>query len=52
MSKMYHIGLEDSLNVKYAILPGDPGRVEKIAEYLDEPQKIAERSTFSSEDAS
>lgn len=48
MSKMYHIGLEDSLNVKYAILPGDPGRVEKIAEYLDEPQKIAESREYTS----
>lgn len=48
MSKMYHIGLDDSLNVKYAILPGDPGRVAKIAEYLDEPKKLAESREYTS----
>lgn len=48
MSKMYHIGLDDSLNVKYAILPGDPGRVAKIAEYLDESKKLAESREYTS----
>ena len=35
--KMYHIGLtkEDIKNAKYAILPGDPGRVEIIAKFLN-----------------
>ncbi len=35
---MYHIGLkkEDIKGAKYAILPGDPGRVQKIAEQLEE----------------
>lgn len=35
MEKLYHIGLDDTHGAKYAILPGDPGRVEKIASYLD-----------------
>ena len=38
MEPLYHIGFDDSHGAKYAILPGDPGRVEKIAQYLDEPQ--------------
>lgn len=35
MEKMYHIGFDDTHGAKYAILPGDPGRVEKIASHLD-----------------
>lgn len=37
MEPMYHIGFDDSHGAKYAILPGDPARVEKIAKYLDNP---------------
>ncbi|MFA7637492.1 MAG: uridine phosphorylase [Monoglobales bacterium] len=37
MDKLYHIGLEENPGAEYAILPGDPGRVEKIAKYLDNP---------------
>ena len=35
MEKQYHIGFDDTHGAKYAILPGDPGRVEKIASHLD-----------------
>ncbi len=38
MEKMYHIGFDDEHGAKYAILPGDPGRVEKIARMLDNPR--------------
>ena len=40
--KMYHIGLskEDIKGAKYAILPGDPGRVSKIAEQLENPKML------------
>lgn len=38
MEKLYHIGLDNTHGAKYAILPGDPGRVEKIAQYLDNPK--------------
>lgn len=38
MEKMYHIGFDDTHGARYAILPGDPGRVEKIAQYLDNPR--------------
>lgn len=45
---LYHIGLKDNINAKYAILPGDPGRVEKIAQYLDDPQKIGDNREYRS----
>lgn len=35
MEKMYHIGFDNSHRAKYAILPGDPARVETIASHLD-----------------
>ena len=40
--KQYHIKLssKDIEGAKYAILPGDPGRVGKIAKYLENPKKI------------
>ncbi len=38
MEKLYHIDIDDSHGAKYAILPGDPGRVEKIAQYFDNPR--------------
>ncbi|MCL2762162.1 MAG: nucleoside phosphorylase [Treponema sp.] len=38
MEKQYHIDFDDSHGALYAILPGDPGRVEKIAAYLDNPR--------------
>jgi uridine phosphorylase len=38
MEKLYHVGFDDSHGASYAILPGDPGRVEKIAAYLENPR--------------
>ena len=38
MEKQYHIGFDGSHGATYAILPGDPGRVEKIASFLDNPR--------------
>ena len=48
--KMYHIGLskEDIKGAKYAILPGDPGRVPKIASHLTNPKKIAVNREYTS----
>ncbi len=37
---LYHIKLSKENTAKYAILPGDPGRVEKIATLLDNPKPI------------
>ncbi|QNM04805.1 uridine phosphorylase [Qiania dongpingensis] len=48
MDKMYHIGLDDSHGAKYAILPGDPGRVEKIAGYLQNPVFLGQNREYTS----
>lgn len=37
---MYHINLSEKDGAKYAILPGDPGRVKKIAAFLDSPKHV------------
>ena len=49
-STMYHIGLkkEDIKGAKYAILPGDPGRVPKIAACLDNPVKLTVSREYTS----
>lgn len=44
--KQYHIGLERGDIGKYVILPGDPKRCEKIAQYLDNPRLVADRREF------
>jgi len=38
MEKLYHVDFDDTHGAEYAILPGDPGRVEKIASRLDNPR--------------
>ncbi|WP_317853700.1 nucleoside phosphorylase [Chakrabartyella piscis] len=35
-----HIQLDDSHGVKYAIMPGDPARLDRIAPFLDDVQEI------------
>lgn len=35
MNELYHIGFPENPHAEYAILTGDPGRVEKIAQYLE-----------------
>ncbi len=47
---MYHIGLskKDIKGAKYAILPGDPGRVPKIAACLDDAVKIGQNREYTS----
>jgi uridine phosphorylase len=44
--KIYHLAIAQSINAQYAILPGDPGRVEKIAAYLQSPVKLAQNREF------
>lgn len=48
--KMYHIGLskEDIEGATIAIMPGDPARVEKIAQYLDSFKKLAVSREYTS----
>lgn len=36
-----HIHLDETLNARYAILPGDPARVERIARQLENAEELA-----------
>ncbi len=38
MPKQYHIALDKGQVGEYVILPGDPGRCEKIAKYFEDPK--------------
>lgn len=44
--KQYHIALNEGNVGAYCILPGDPGRCAKIAEYLDSPALMAQNREF------
>ena len=46
--KQPHIWLDESLNVRYAILPGDPRRAERIASHMSEVEDLGmNRAYFS-----
>lgn len=42
----YHIGLNKGDVGKYVILPGDPKRCKKIAQYFDDPKLIADNREY------
>ena len=42
----YHIGLKSGDVGEYVLLPGDPKRCEKIAQYFDNPQLVADRREY------
>jgi uridine phosphorylase len=44
--KQYHIGLKEGDVGKYVILPGDPKRCAKIAQYFENPQLVADNREF------
>ena len=44
--KEYHIQLEKGDVGRYVLLPGDPGRVPKIAAYLDKAEKVAQNREY------
>ncbi|MEW6717418.1 MAG: uridine phosphorylase [Chloroflexota bacterium] len=46
MMRQYHIQLKEGDVGRYVLLPGDPGRCEKIASYFDEPQFIAQNREY------
>ncbi|MEG0019872.1 MAG: uridine phosphorylase, partial [Oscillospiraceae bacterium] len=48
--KLYHINLSkaDIEGAKYAILPGDPGRVPKIAAFFENSKKIGQNREYTS----
>ncbi len=44
--KEFHIDVAKGEVGRYVILPGDPGRCEKIANYLDNPVKVASNREY------
>ena len=46
MNKQYHIDCTEQDIGRYCILPGDPGRCEKIAAYFEGPVKTAQNREF------
>ena len=44
--KEFHIQTTPEIVGKYVILPGDPGRCEKIAKYFDHAEKVAQNREF------
>ncbi|MCL1805626.1 MAG: nucleoside phosphorylase [Clostridiales bacterium] len=46
MEKLYHIGIDDAHGAKLALLPGDPGRVEKIAQKLANPRFYSQKREY------
>ena len=44
--KQAHILLEENLGIKYAIMPGDPGRIRRIAEHLKDMQQLENNREF------
>ena len=45
-AKQYHIGTGKDDIGQYVILPGDPGRCEKIAKYFDNPVKTGQNREY------
>ena len=46
LEKSYHIGFNAGHGAHYAILPGDPGRVEKIASRLENARFLAQNREY------
>lgn len=46
--KLFHIAIAREQGAEYAILPGDPGRVEKIAHFIDNAEPLAQNREFKS----
>lgn len=44
--EQYHIGLQEGDVGKYVILPGDPKRCKKIAEYFDDAKLVADKREY------
>lgn len=42
----YHIGLDSNYKADYAILPGDPSRVQTIANYLENPKQVGQNREY------
>ncbi len=47
-TNLYHLNIDKNFRAGYAIVPGDPGRVDKIAAFLDEAVFLANNREFRS----
>ncbi len=45
-AKQFHINVSEGEVGKYVILPGDPGRCEKIAKYFDDPEFVGQNREY------
>ena len=45
-NREYHIGVAPGEVGRYVILPGDPGRCEKIAAHFEHPEKVAQNREY------
>ena len=43
-----HIRLDSSLNIRYALLPGDPARLDRIALHLQDVRELTYNREFRS----
>ena len=46
--KQPHICLDETLGVRYAILPGDPARLDRVAQQLESVRELAYNREFRS----
>lgn len=46
MAKQYHLNISEGDVAPYVLLPGDPGRVAKVAGLWDESRKVAENREY------
>ncbi len=42
----YHVQLKEGTVGNYVILPGDRGRVKRIAKYLDNPEVVGDNREY------
>ncbi len=45
-NRLFHLGFAKEQGARYALLPGDPGRVEQIAACLDLPEFVAQHREY------
>ena len=43
---MHHIDMKKGDVGRYVLIPGDPGRCERIASYFDNPRLVAEKREY------
>ena len=44
--KQAHIMLDESLGIRYALMPGDPGRIRRIGEHLENVRRLENNREF------